>query len=64
MCYDDEPSRADCDIHAAFALFLALHDSPTEVAAENLIEWLRGSPRHIHALDEALTLWAMSGIAG
>jgi ferric-dicitrate binding protein FerR (iron transport regulator) len=57
----DEPFNED--FCAAWRLFMALHDAPTTHAAEELIGWLRLSPRNVLALDEALTVWAMASVA-
>jgi hypothetical protein len=51
------------EFSAAWRLFQALHDDPTDSAAENLIVWLRGQPTRVRALNEALTVWAYAGAA-
>lgn len=51
------------EFSAAWRLFQALHDDPTDSAAESLIDWLRGRPTRVRALNQALTVWAYAGAA-
>lgn len=53
----------DQEVDVAWQLFLALRDDPSVAAAENLIDWLREKPRHVRALNEVLTVWALTGAA-
>ena len=47
----------------AWRLFRELHDAPSLERAEKLVLWLGRDARHVRALDEALTLWALAGAA-
>lgn len=47
----------------AWALFCQLHDAPSCDHATRLVRWLGEDPRHVRAFDEALTLWALAGVA-
>jgi ferric-dicitrate binding protein FerR (iron transport regulator) len=47
----------------AWALFCRMHDAPSPELAVQLVRWLAEDPRHVRALDEALTLWALTGAA-
>jgi len=53
----------DEEFRTAWLLFLALHDDPSVTAADHLLGWLRGHPKRVRALNEALTLWALTGAA-
>ncbi len=53
----------DEEFRTAWLLFLALHDDPSVTAADNLLGWLRGHPKRVRALNEALSLWALAGAA-
>ena len=44
-------------------MFLAPPDSPSPERAEELIRWLGVNPGNICALDDVLTLWALTGAA-
>lgn len=54
---------AETAFDTAWALFCQLHDAPSHDHADRLIQWLGQDPRHVRALDEALTLWALAGVA-
>lgn len=58
----DHESR-DPAFRAAWRLFCAMHEAPSPASAEQLIRWLGEDPRHVRALDHALTLWALAGAA-
>ncbi|WP_418121730.1 hypothetical protein [Variovorax sp. 160MFSha2.1] len=45
----------------AWRLFRELHDAPSLERAEKLVLWLGRDARHVRALDDALTLWALAG---
>jgi len=45
----------------AWRLFRELHDAPSLECAEKLVQWLGRDARHVRALDDALTLWALAG---
>ncbi len=47
----------------AWRLFRDLHDTPSLEGAEKLVMWLGRDAKHVRALDEALTLWALAGAA-
>jgi hypothetical protein len=47
----------------AWRLFRDLHDAPSQECAEKLVVWLGRDAKHVRALDEALTLWALAGAA-
>ncbi len=47
----------------AWRLFRELHDAPSLQSAEKLVVWLGRDARHVRALDETLTLWALAGAA-
>jgi len=49
--------------HVAWTLFCTLHDEPSPERAEKLIRWLGVDPENICALDDVLTLWALTGAA-
>lgn len=49
--------------NVAWTLFCTLHDAPSPERAEDLIRWLGGDPGNICALDDVLTLWALTGAA-
>jgi len=49
--------------NVAWTLFCTLHDEPSQERAEKLIRWLGGDPENICALDDVLTLWALTGAA-
>ena len=55
---DDDPA-----FDVAWTLFCTLHDSPSPERAEELIRWLGVDPGNICALDDVLTLWALTGAA-
>jgi ferric-dicitrate binding protein FerR (iron transport regulator) len=55
--------RDDPAFDAAWTLFCTLHDSPSPERAEELIRWLAVDPGNICALDDVLTLWALTGAA-
>jgi len=55
------PAQAAVD--TAWALFCRLHDAPSRVHADQLVQWLGEDPLHVRAFDEALTLWALAGAA-
>ncbi len=63
MDFENNRIPGNKDVDAALQLFLALHETPTKVAAENLIVWLQKGPAHVQALDKALTVWALAGAA-
>jgi ferric-dicitrate binding protein FerR (iron transport regulator) len=53
----------DAAFQAAWRLFCTLHDAPSRERAEALVRWLGRAPQNACALDEVLTLWALSGAA-
>jgi len=55
------PDRPAFDV--AWTLFCTLHDEPSPERAEQLVRWLGADPGHIGALDDVLTLWALTGAA-
>ncbi|WP_240531170.1 hypothetical protein [Variovorax boronicumulans] len=55
------PVSAQTAVDTAWALFCRLHDAPSRDHADQLVHWLGEDPRHVRALDEALTLWALAG---
>ena len=57
------PTGDDPAFDVAWTLFCTLHDSPSPERAEELIRWLGGHPGNICALDDVLTLWALTGAA-
>jgi ferric-dicitrate binding protein FerR (iron transport regulator) len=57
---DEHPDPA---FSAAWRLFRAMHDAPSLASAEQLIRWLSQDPKHVRALDHALSLWALAGAA-
>jgi len=48
---------------AAWTLFCTLHDAPSPERAEALVRWLGAGPQNVCALDDVLTLWALTGAA-
>lgn len=58
-----EIARKSCDpdFDAAWRLFTAMHDAPSNATAKDLVEWLAQCPRHVRAFDDVLTLWALAG---
>ncbi|MDH6165898.1 ferric-dicitrate binding protein FerR (iron transport regulator) [Variovorax boronicumulans] len=54
---------AETDFDTAWTLFCRLHDRPSPERASQLVHWLAEDPGHVRALDEALTLWALTGAA-
>jgi ferric-dicitrate binding protein FerR (iron transport regulator) len=63
MHADPHRPSNDSQVRVASRLFVGLHESRSAQSAERLIEWLRQSPQHVQAFDEALTLWAVAGAA-
>lgn len=63
MYSDDDRRPTGRDVRAALQHFLRLHEEPTNCAAKELIDWLYTGPHRAQALDEALTLWALAGVA-
>ncbi|SCX59898.1 hypothetical protein [Variovorax sp. EL159] len=57
------PVSAEAAFDMAWALFCQLHDAPSRDHADQLVHWLGEDPRHVRAFDEALTLWALAGVA-
>jgi hypothetical protein len=57
------PTDDDRPFDVAWTLFCTLHDSPSPERAEELIRWLGVNPGNICALDDVLTLWALTGAA-
>jgi len=53
----------DPAFNVAWTLFCTLHDEPSPERAEKLIRWLGVDPGNICALDDVLTLWALTGAA-
>lgn len=51
----------DPDFDAAWRLFTAMHDAPSNTTAKDLVEWLAQCPQHVRAFDDVLTLWALVG---
>lgn len=49
----------DACLHMAALLFTTVHASPTPENAERLACWLGEDPRHVRALDRALTEWGL-----
>ena len=58
-----DPAFRDPAFDAAWRLFRTLHERPSLASAERLVRWLGEDPRHVRALDHALTLWALAGAA-
>ncbi len=58
------PAGSDAELHIAWALFSRLHDQPSSAHASRLVRWLGEDPRHVRALDDVLTLWALAGASG
>jgi ferric-dicitrate binding protein FerR (iron transport regulator) len=54
---------SDPAFNAAWRLFCKLHDAPSPACAEQLVRWLGDDAGHVRALDDVLTLWALSGAA-
>ncbi|MDQ0590047.1 hypothetical protein [Variovorax paradoxus] len=50
-------------VDRAWELFCRLHNAPSCIHADQLVQWLGEDPRHVRAFDEALTLWALAGAA-
>jgi hypothetical protein len=50
----------DACLAAAASLFTAMHAAPTLDNAERLAQWLGTDPRHVRALDIALTEWGLA----
>lgn len=63
VCPENHRVSTDRDFQEAWHLFLTMHNAPTAVAAQKLIEWLRGNPGRVRVFDEVLTLWALAGAA-
>ena len=49
--------------NVAWTLFCTLHDEPSPERAEQLVRWLGVDPGNIGALNDVLTLWALTGAA-
>lgn len=47
-------------IRTATSLFGCMHASPTLENSERLVHWLGQDPRHVRALEIALTQWGLA----
>lgn len=58
-----ERSQPPSAEEAAWRLYMELRENPCRTAALKLTHWLREEPAHARALERALRLWALAGVA-
>ena len=63
MKHNKTRSSEDAAFQVGWRLFCTLHDAPSRERAEALVRWLGAAPQNVCALDDVLTLWALSGVA-